>query len=346
MPAKKYLIVAFFGLCFSLALAAGTTNTTTNTTSNATTNGQPAERYELCQSTEDVQALQQQYGLTLVSSVPTKAAFMPGWPTTVLGFILSTWTIFSAMAFGGKSDDDAPRKWYKVWISRCKVWIGRAAFVWTCISAISWTVAFVTIEVEKSTAGWLAALSGLSLLFSLVALMGSDTENWEGYLFYPLVFFMVLEVFGGWAVLIQRWSGKVGTIAYMVTDLNGCTPSNGIPYLQQGARSRAFRIIQTCEAASLDTVAGVLLFCGCMQAMHNLYHNPDGNVRGGLKFAWAISVLVAYLPEIIYESIIAAKGTPVVISGDCMLVELNPRWGFFDLKIANGWKAIEALTGL
>jgi hypothetical protein len=342
MAPNKYLITVIFGLCCSLAFAAGTTNTTANTT----TNGQPAERYELCHSTEDIQALQQQYGLTLVSSVPKKAAFMPGWPSTLVGLLLSSWTVFSTMAFPTKSDDNAPQEWYKVWLSRIKIWIGRFAFVFTFINAISWTVAFVTIQTEKDTAGWLSVLSGLSLIFAFVALWGSEIEKWKGYLASPLLVFMLLEIFGGWAVLIQRWSGDVGTIAYMITDLNGCTPSNGIAYLQKGARSRAFRIIQTCEAATMDTAVGILLFCGCMQAIHNMYHRPGQNVRGAMKFWYAVFVVVAYLPEIIYESIIAGKGTPAVISGNCMLVELDPRWGFLDLKIEKGWKALEVLTGL
>jgi hypothetical protein len=56
--------------------------------------------------------------------------------------------------------------------------------------------------------------------------------------------------------------------------------------------------------------------------------------------------MVLYLPEIIYEGVIAGKGTPVVISGDCMLIELNPKWGFLDSEIENWWKATELITGL
>jgi hypothetical protein len=84
-----------------------------------------------------------------------------------------------------------------------------------------------------------------------------------------------------------------------------------------------------------------------MRVMHNMYHNLYGNIGGTLKIVWAVCVLVAYLPEILYEGIITRwKGTPVVISADWMLAELDPMWGFLDLKIENGWKAIEVITGL
>ena len=53
-----------------------------------------------------------------------------------------------------------------------------------------------------------------------------------------------------------------------------------------------------------------------------------------------------YIPILTYEIIIARAGSPVAISGNCMLVELDPRYGFLDSEIASYWKTLTSLTGL
>jgi hypothetical protein len=282
---------------------------------------------------EDIHALQQQYELTLVSSVPTKAAFMPGWPSSLFGFVLAVCNIISVALSSGSDNSidghECRRPWYKVCISGFIITL-------TYVVAVSWIITFVHIERDKATGGWLSVLSGISLFFSVLVLMDSGTRVFEVLPLFPLIFVIFLEVCGGLAVVIQRWAGDVGTIAYTVTDLNGCTPFNGTAYLQQGARSHAFRIIQNCEVVFMDLSFGLSFKIA-----------DDGNHSSiGLKVAWSVLTLILYIPEIIYEGIIAGKGTPVVISGDCMLVELNPRWGFLDSEIENWWKALEVMTGL
>jgi hypothetical protein len=128
-------------ILLSFAFATGTANTTMN---NTTLNGQPAERYELCKSTEEIQWLQRQYELTLVSSVPTKAAFMPGWPSTAVGFVLSMWTIISAAI----SRERNSKTWYNICL---------LVFTITLMYAVSicWIISYARIEAEdKATGGW------------------------------------------------------------------------------------------------------------------------------------------------------------------------------------------------
>jgi hypothetical protein len=41
----------------------------------------------------------------------------------------------------------------------------------------------------------------------------------------------------------------------------------------------------------------------------------------------------------------ARDGSSVAISGDCMLVEVDPRYGFLDSDISTYWKTLTSLTG-
>jgi len=59
----------------------------------------------------------------------------------------------------------------------------------------------------------------------------------------------------------------------------------------------------------------------------------------------AAILMFIYVPVLVYEVLIAAKGTPVVISGNCMLVELDPRFGFYDSEIDTWWKLLISLGG-
>ena len=68
--------------------------------------------------------------------------------------------------------------------------------------------------------------------------------------------------------------------------------------------------------------------------------------NAGYRQTMAACFYAWYLPALIYEVIIANKGRPVVISGNCMLVELDPKWGFLETEIPSYWKAFVGITGL
>jgi hypothetical protein len=72
----------------------------------------------------------------------------------------------------------------------------------------------------------------------------------------------------------------------------------------------------------------------------------SGASHGSLKVASGSLLLMIYVPVLVYEVIIAVKGTPIGISGNCMLVELNPRFGFLDSMIESWWKVFVSITGM
>lgn len=51
------------------------------------------------------------------------------------------------------------------------------------------------------------------------------------------------------------------------------------------------------------------------------------------------------LAELIMTAIVATKGTPIVVSGNCLLVELNPSKGFLDSPVSTRWKVFAYFMG-
>jgi len=74
------------------------------------------------------------------------------------------------------------------------------------------------------------------------------------------------------------------------------------------------------------------------------HHDIDRYSR--MRTCFAIGTIVLSVPLLCYEVAIATQGRPVVISGNCMLVELDPRLGFLDSEIDNWWKVLVGLNGL
>ena len=137
----------------------------------------------------------------------------------------------------------------------------------------------------------------------------------------------------------QRWASSFGSVAYNIIDTNGY---DGVDYLMKGARFRAFAIIQTVQS----TCVSLLYFGGDGDCECGDWEG-EGDVEGEFgKVLKAILVAIVFLPIIYYEIIIATKGSPVVMSGNCIFVELDPKLGFFDTEISNSWKTLVGITGL
>ena len=72
-------------------------------------------------------------------------------------------------------------------------------------------------------------------------------------------------------------------------------------------------------------------------------------VRGAARFMQTylpVATLAAGVPLAIYGGVIATRGVPVAISGDCMLVELSPRFGFLDSsEIDLWWRVLVGAVG-
>jgi hypothetical protein len=157
---------------------------------------------------------------------------------------------------------------------------------------------------------------------------------------FALFILIKWQIIGSMVILGQRWSSPgIGTIAYNITDANGCRSFNGLEFLEQGARSRPFRIIQTIQFVWSYIVMFLGILAGCAG------NGEEGKHRATILVFAGTTVLIN-IPLLIYEGLIAGKGMPVKISGNCMLVELDPRLGFLDTQIDSWWKALSSIGGL
>lgn len=280
------------------------------------------ERYELCKSETDIKTLQHKYGLILVSSTPTKAAMHPGWPETLISMVtafIAVWTATSAWTYIPRfSNDDANGIFGAIF-----------PVVLSVIISCAWVVSFVFIQLAKETGGWLSVLSWMLSLVLIVQASEIRINNPRPLVYWIALLFTGFQLAGSLIVISQRWAGTVGTVAYVISDDNSCNPHNGFAYLEQGARSRAFRIIQTTQ---LIYSILIRLFIGTLSSY--TIRNPDEYImsqrrewRGAIYLKGEVVKYLIYicLPVIIYDIIIAAMGRPVVISGNCMLVELDPK---------------------
>lgn len=293
-------------------------------TSASTTMVFPPERYELCKTDGEIISLQQSYGLIPVTATPTQAAFQPSYPETMSSIALAIFAIYAA-ARETKRTDEA----------------NMVTLVPPVIVIIFWTVSFALIEQKQATGGWLSVTD-----VSITANFASwAIEAGKDFLAYPLILIWAFQGAGSVAIFIQRWKGIVGSVAYLITDTNSCTPHDGLAYLQQGARSRAFKIIQTTEVVYASLVLSIVSLSATWGRFTGEGRNAPGTHKDIRAFA-ATMLLLIHVPVLVYQSIIAVKGRPVVISGNCMLVELDPRWGFYDSKIELWWKIFVSITGL
>jgi hypothetical protein len=145
-------------------------------------------------------------------------------------------------------------------------------------------------------------------------------QFYSGFAFIPLI----IQWPASLSLTIQRWHGGLGLIAYHVTNLNGCAPYQGLDILQQGARSHQFRILQT-------VTFWISTFFGVMSL-----GNPDQ--MGG-------AMALPALAELIMTAVVASKGTPKVVSGNCLLVELSPKRAFLDSSTSTRWKSFASFMG-
>ena len=123
-------------------------------------------------------------------------------------------------------------------------------------------------------------------------------------------------------------------------------PYNGTHYLEQGTRSHAFYLIQLAELCVASMFVSPFFICALGGYCGSYTTDYEREWNAG---RWALFVagaqLLLYFPVLVYECVIAGKGRPVVISGDCMLVELDPKFGFLDSDIVAWWKVVSGITG-
>ena len=307
------------------------------------------ERYELCKTDAEIQALQQKYSLIMVSSTPTKAAMHPGWPETMISLLLSCATIavtankeLRLLRRGNRHERRSVR--FRHTASRTERILAIVYAVLLIILGFAWTVSFALIVRERDTGGWISVLAWTSTgvyLASLASLDNTLNDIFAIILVFLAILLVMFQWCGSIAVVVQRWKGEIGTIAYIIKSHNGCIPYNGFEFLQQGARGRQFRIIQTAELLW----ACVFVFFQTQEAREETVEPIAEEESRSFGCVVAMFLFLMYVPILVYEIIIASLGRPVVISGNCMLVELDPRFGFLDSEIETWWKVLIGITG-
>ena len=314
---------SLFQICLlSVFLIVGVLGNTNNSSTVA------PERYELCTNQACIAALQQEFNLIQVSSTPSKAAMQPGWPETLISIVTSTFALVQVAILKDKGRQPS---------------LGKLIFtaIVPILVSIAWASSFGFIQHDKATGGWISVLDWtLTVLLTVWA-----TEVQLPLVAWIFAIFGIFQLAGSIAVIAQRWKGEIGTIAYQITNSNGCTPAAGFRYLEQGARSRNFRIIQTTELVySFSVIVTAINVVTNLTRRFN--SRREVQTYSYSKAAAAFALLLMYIPVIVYEAVIANKGAPVVISGDCMLIELDPRFGFLDSEIETWWKVLVGFGGL
>lgn len=321
---KSRLFLAALLFCAFLLQVASDSNSDTSP---------PPERYELCKDDTCIQDLQQQYGLIPVTSNATNAAMHTGWPESAIGLLSSFYVASIAPQF---------------WKGRNHRGIGEAllASIIPIVIGAVWCIQFVVIFLSsRDTAGWISVTDSVLTAAYLPSAFALSTYLWGPFCSGVMLF----QLAGSFVIVIFRWRGIIGRTAYSIIDSNSCTPFSSLAYLEQGARSGAFRIMQTVE---MSWVTIFLITMGLSTATEDLESRPSESneflTRSGdiFQFLTAGILSYCYIPALVYTAVIASKGRPVVISGNCMLVELDPKWGFLDSEIALSWKAFVGITGL
>lgn len=321
-------------------------------------NSLPPETWELAKNDAEIEALRSRFNGIIVDREATPAAFLPGWPEATYAVLLA---MFSQMRMGISHDRDgnrreearelvphpyqnyeeeegeidAPRRqrlegqgddWFHGPLTTIQI-------IFTALISIAWTISFVLTQIYKDAAGWNSVVAwGYPLWIGLQMLKRKYVSA------YFVLLFSAFQYGASLTTIIQRWKGTIGTLAYHVTNTHSCTPHSSLSFLTSGIRSRAFKIMQTTNFAYASMMAPGLIAIVM-----------DVEVDGGNTSRYMVSLFITCGPvvyEIIYMALIASKGTPVVISGNCMLVELSPRFGYFDSDVVFHWKLLMAITGL
>jgi len=317
----------------------------------------PPETWELAKNDTEVEALRVKFGGIIVDREVTPAAFLPGWPEAAYAVLLAMIGSIRGEAMEGNATGNrkreesvelmGPHTPYTNWddeehaIRRRehveKDWfhgpLTTIQIVITCLVSIAWTISFVLTEMYRDTAGWNSVVAwGFPLWIGLQMVK-------REYIFgYFVLVFTAFQWGASLTTIIQRWRGTIGTLAYIITNSHSCVPHSSLSFLTAGIRSRAFKIMQTTNfvyaSLMMPTVIGTTM---------------GDEDKDGHASRYMVSLLITCGPvvyEIIYLALIASKGTPVVITGTCMLVELSPRFGYFDSDVVFHWKLLMAITGL
>ena len=288
--------------------------------------------WTLAKTGSDIERIQSEHNLIRVSSTPTRGAFQPGWPEAVVTIVLVIISGIGLRKAAKRNREQSPAP---------KNISFNLSLTVSIITCVAWVASFGIGEASKATAGWISVLGWAVPLMTGLTYVRFD--NPVGLIF---LFFAVFQWVGSLTVIVQRWCGSMGSIAYEINDARGCIPyGDSLAFLVGGIRSRAFRIMQLVNFVFLSFGCYIMWMMIMEDEDHEDEYPEDFRVHlAKVSCTWICGIIA--LVEIIYLAIIASKGQPVVISGNCMLVELNPYLEFFDSEIENWWKVLVGLTGI
>ncbi|KAF2191463.1 hypothetical protein K469DRAFT_720480 [Zopfia rhizophila CBS 207.26] len=265
----------------------------------------PQHCWQRAKNAEDIEAFRMKNNLTLVTAMPQDAALMPSWPQALMQYLIVNPPINCAATSETKHNGF-------ILSSEAITPFNVLQVIFSPFVFIGWVVSFGISQANHASGGWVSVL-GWAGWYELMHFYGV-------FAIVPLLFQWVASL----AIIAQRWQGVIGAVAYRITNLNGCVPYDGLDYLQMGARSRSFKIFQSVTFPTATFFA--LTLAG----------NPESFTGGMACLA---------LAELMYTAYVANAGTPMVVSGNCLLVELNPRKGFLDSSINTRWKAFSSFMG-
>lgn len=191
-----------------------------NTTSNVS---MIPPRWELARTQADIDALKSQFNLLQVTSKPTLAAFHPGWPQTSVTFVFLIYIVLLVWRKmrGASSYDSEPRdnlSWEQVNRKVRRQLIKTIAI--PVVTFLAWAVSFGLMHRNLHTAGWNSVTDWVFWVFVTFALYKEDEAE------VPFKFFVAIigvQWTASLYLIIQRWIGNIGSIAYEILDSNGCT---------------------------------------------------------------------------------------------------------------------------
>ncbi|KAK4444797.1 hypothetical protein QBC34DRAFT_474324 [Podospora aff. communis PSN243] len=129
-------------------------------------------------------------------------------------------------------------------------------FTLVTVWAATWGIA----QSRRTTAGWTdvnLTWCGPLLLMSSSFLADEGTGSWRWICVLGLALVSVFNVAAVLAIVVQRLRAvnDFGTVAYNITNTNGCAPQGDISFLARGARSGDFKTIQAIQAfCSLSSI--------------------------------------------------------------------------------------------
>ena len=276
-------------------------------------------------SESEINNLIQSKGYIRVTSTPTLAAMHYEWVQLSVFVILSILLFFRFLK--------PPQTWGK---------LDMAFVVTSAIMFPIWIAGFIIIHIHPiAEAGWSSCLGW----FALATLL-QDWYSWEKRPFSKSIYYIMHVILAFWWVgslylIIARFGGFIGTVAYKIISLNGCSaPDPNDRNFIGGIRGMGLL------AGQIGLFVGISIF-----SLLRWCPETSFGSRPGIKTKWLLWTYVVTL--VVYWSVITALcinlgrlGSPYVVSGNCILVELDPRLSFYDSIIPTYWKVLMAFFGL